>query len=410
MKRFLFLGFVSLILFSLFAITFAQTDYGELVLIDSYSFNPSSVYPGDTVSVNVNLKNRGNAVPVEDVNASISLGSGFEEVTYFDHLDFINYGTTETASFRFKVKESTSPGTYKIPLLVEFLRQTSGSKNSIEFSFPLTVEGISSIDIKNIVVSNYSPHIGDNVTISASVQNIGELEAREVIIELVPASGKFEKVTPKTETSIFLDNILPGDSKNVSFELYLPSEMDPGVFEYALTSSALEANTLDSETVVLSVKDRPNIIVSGVDFSVEGRDGSKVLVGDTFALSVQLDNIGKENAKAVEVLVDTGESIIGSKQAYVGTIDADDSGSAIFDFVATQQTVPGNKQILLTISYIDEFDNKQEMTSSVDLYIHETPPESPVTIIVLLIVVLVLVYLIMRLVLGQLKMRKVKIK
>lgn len=378
-----------------------SSDYGNLFEVDSTVINPSPLYPGDEVTLNIIMKNRGSNTVAENVSAVLGLSNNFVSVINSDSVDFVGPLDTQTFVFKFKLKD-IEPGTYKLPLNLSYERFTGGTSlgsESKEYQVLLNVSGYRSLDITNtrVVASGEAPHVGENILVLADVKNNGSLESRNVVVRLVPETGaSFGDIVPLSETSLKVSNIAPGEQIDVEFSLYLSDALLPGVYNYKLTASDLDSNSVDSENVSIEVKGSPQLILSGVDFSIEGRDDKKLFQGDSFSLSIQVDNIGEEKAQAVEVILSMDEALTGINESFIGTIDPDDSGSAIFDLTILPSIAVGDSPVKISINYLDEFKNKQTFNKEINLFVHARPVSFPFFEVILLIILLVAAYFVLK--------------
>ena len=399
-----------LLLLLLLSNTFALTgaNYGKLISMETTSFNPSTVYPGDIVTLNIDLKNRGASVEVLNLSAKLSPPEFLESIISEQQVIGIGPSDIQTIVFKFKVKENCLPGTYNLPVTLEYDKKGFVERVVEDYNVLLEVKGFRSINIKNIRLDKISPHIGDNLIISASIENNGSLEARNVIVSLTRiGQTSFGDVIPLTETSVHLNNIGVGESKPVSFKLFLSKQLEPDTFNFKIDVNMLDIDSTESEKISFEVKGRPELILSGVDFSIEGRPRDKKLMqNDSFSLSIQLENIGKETAKAVEVKLEVNEGITGMKESYVGNIDADDSGAAIFDLSIQPTAIVGDHKATITVSYIDELNQRKEVSKEVLLYVHAMPPPSPISYLVLIIIILVIAWFVLKQVNRFMSIRK----
>ncbi|MDO8627655.1 MAG: CARDB domain-containing protein, partial [Candidatus Diapherotrites archaeon] len=218
----------------------------------------------------------------------------------------------------------------------------------------------------------------------------------------------FGNIIPVTDTSLKLNNVPVGESKHVSFELFISEKADLGVYNYKINGALLDSIAVETEKISFEVKDKPEVILSGIDFSVQGSTEKKLFQGSNFSFSVQLDNIGKRKAKAAELKLELEDGFVGTKEAFVGNIDADDSSSALFDLTILPSVKPGVHKATVVVTFLDELDQKITLNKSIDLFVNEKPAESPVALLVVLAVVLGLLYLILRLLLRYFYRNKFK--
>jgi len=92
-------------------------------------------------------------------------------------------------------------------------------------------------------------------------------------------------------------------------------------------------------------------------------DPARVHKGEDFTLSVQLENLGAGDAKSVKAK-------IGSRSDFLGTISANDIGSAIFDLHADSD---GTYKMPLEVNYTDKSGNAFNLSDEVTIFVH---PES----------------------------------
>jgi hypothetical protein len=382
-------------------------DYGKILAINATNLNPSTIYPGDTVNLNIDLKNRGAALELTDLTATIKPSGSFELIEGTDSLEGLGPSNIATLVFKFKVKEKVLPGTYQIPLQVEFNRGGLGVQSD-DYNILIEVKGYHSIDIKDLSLSAKAPHIGDNLTVNAKIENNGSLEARNVIVSLSRTDqDSFGDIVPLTETSVHLNNIAKGESKDVEFYLYLSKQLDPATYNFEVSVELLDEDSTETEKVSFEAKGRPDLILGGVDLSIDNRPRDKrLLQGDNFSWSIQLENIGTETAKAVEVHLELDEGIIGVKENFVGNIDEEDSGAAIFDLSVGFMTETGEHPAKAVIKYIDEMDMEKSVSKDVMLYIHPRPPESPIGYLFLLAILGVIAWFVLKQVNRFLSLRK----
>src|SRR3989344_4467751 len=133
---------------------------------------------------------------------------------------------------------------------------------------------------------------------------------------------------------------------------------------------------------------RPRLVFSNIEYSVDnvlGGSDKQIMQGSNFTLSIQLDNIGEEKAKAVEIAADFGRGISGSSKSFLGNIDPDDSGAAVFNLSADYGAKAGEHPGTITVTYEDELGAKKSFTQGYSLYIAEQPPTSPIVYIIILV-------------------------
>ena len=199
--------------------------------------------------------------------------------------------------------------------------------------------------------------------------------------------------------------------KKVSFSMLLGDKVMSDTYVFSLDVNCDDCSKIFSNQFSFLALGRPELVFSSIEYSVEGALGSdkQIMAGSPFTLSIQLDNIGKEKAKGVEVSIDFGKGILGAGKSFLGNIDPDDSGAAVFSLTAASDVNPGPQAGTIAVTYTDELGGKKSFSESYSLFVNHQPPTSPVVYIVILILVLAVLgvlYLIIRFVFRQLAIRK----
>ncbi|MFH1545261.1 MAG: CARDB domain-containing protein [archaeon] len=397
------------------ALVIISSTYGETtnpvysLKSTSYSFTPSTVYPGDKVILALNLENRSASNVLRDANISLDLPNGFTPLKTNELIEgSITPSVTKTVVFEFNVNKNTYPGTYVVSVKLDYAY--GNQKISDVETINLVVETKKKLDIRELKVENLFPHQNEPINISAKIKNLASIEARGVQIELVPiTAADFAGFVLFSDTVVQLDSIKPNDYEEVEFLIQATEDATPKAYAFKLEVSSTDFDEVEPEIISFELKGKPDVIISGIDLSIENRPkDKKLLQGDSFSLSIQLDNIGTDGAKSVKIELDSDEAFTGIKESYVGGIDEDDSSAAIFDLSIPFTAKTGDHELKATISFLDEFGEEVSMNKTIDLYISQRPPESPIGILVLLIIVLVLLYFIIRMLLRYFSMRKVK--
>ncbi len=391
----------------------AACNYYLLDVQSSYTTLPSQVFSGDTLSLNVPLKNNSLTCAAEKVSGSIALNDKyFEAVSLDDAVSQLNAGDTKSVSFTFKVKGTAPPGTYKVPLKLTYANGLSVSEETFELS--LDVLACYSLDVENIVYAPESVYAGESVKLSAGVRNSCSGAARDVSVQLKPVTNSsFDPFIVLSSNVLQVGTILPNSSVPVSFELKPIKDAGPQIYVFKIDANCYGCDRVFSDTVSFEVLAKPELIFSGVDFSNGTRaDAKDFLPGDSFSFSVQLDNIGKKAAKAVKVSLVLDGQIVGSKENFVGNIDPSDSGSSVFDLTVLQSASVGEHKAVIVVGYLDETGQGRELSQDYSFYVSAAPSNlfGWIVLLVLLIVVLVVLFFLVKMVFRQLALQKGKLK
>ncbi|MEM4390234.1 MAG: hypothetical protein QXU92_02940 [Candidatus Diapherotrites archaeon] len=404
MKRF----FLFLFLFVL--CSFSLGAEMRIISISDVSSVPSKIYSGDFVTITFNVKNI-NAIGVSasDVNVFAVFNENFfVPVKSFDSLGVLNSGSSKTSSLSFKVKDETLPGNYRLPILVSYF--VGNTKNSYFVDLNFFVSACNDLKVTDVRLSNSTPHIGDSLVVSAKVSNPCKVSVRNAFVELRPVTNPTLAPFSVSESVVRLGVLGPLSSQDVSFTLGITDKVDAKPYVFTLFASC-DLCVSSSNSFSFLVLGKPELVISNIDYSVENKVGAsdkQVFQGSVLTFSVQLDNIGKEKAKAVEVSVDFKDGVEGISRSFLGNIDVDDSGAAVFTLNVLPTASVGYHNALINVKYLDELNVERSFSTNYSIYVSPQPPTSPVFYIVILLLVLavlVVIYFIVRFVFRQLAIR-----
>jgi len=385
--------------------------YYLLSVGESFSTVPATPFPGDIVSLVVGVENLASTSTAYDVNTYLQLNQQiFENIDVVENLGEIRSRSTKQAAFQFKILDEAIPGLYRIPLRFDYVNGSTVVTDY--FDVNILVNECFELDVDDVSYLPEKVYAGENIVLSGTVLNACSGVARSVSVELNPVTNaSFDPFVLLSSNVVELGNILPRESENFSFVLNPVSNATPQVYVFELSAACLDCAEATTDKASFEVLGRPWVIVSGTDFSIAARKDSKDLQqGDIFSFSVQLDNIGKEKARAVKVFLVTDASFTGSKESFVGNVDPDDSGSAIFDLIVTPNASVGQHNSTIAIEFVDETGLVQSVEESYEFFVSQRPGESPVFLLVLIIVFLVVLYFVLKLVFRQLALRKANLK
>jgi len=341
---------IILTLILLSAIVFSYTTVSEAVQVDEYSVSSDPMYPGDNnVYLQITLVNTKKGT-IEDVDLTMSFGDNFEAIQ--DTYNIAKMGSTErhTAIFKFNVKEGIDPGAYDTTLKVSYKDASGSGYNSFTEKIQLgvaTEQRIEILNLKNTVES------GVYDTISFDLKNVGQLQLSNLEVYL---NLNFSYATPKSD--IYLSNLAPGETKHVEFEVFVDRDVSNGVYPMDILVDA--AQGLTGQTVGILIAGKPLLKVAGVSSA-----NDIIFMGQEFSISVQLENIGTGDARSAVAEIMT-PLIFGNRKAFVGTIDSDDTESAVYDLTSFNL---GYNEVELKITYLDDQYNEYEqmLTATYDI-------------------------------------------
>jgi hypothetical protein len=348
MKRFLFI--ISLLLL----VSFAAEDS---LRIQNQQTIPASIRTGDqNVLVQFDLYHAGQ-VTYSNITITLQLPQQFEPIKITYTLDKLSSGQTATASFRVNVKQNIDPGTYTIPVLISYVDTSGPYQTSTNRQIYISISSTPKLKFIDISFSP-TPHIGKYFDAIFTVNNTGALPASNILAAISVASTAQVTWIPDSQ---IVDYIAASDTGKIIFRGLMSSETAPGAYKGTLNLT-YSNNTL-SNAFYLEVHGTPELKLAG------SQTDKTPYVGDKFTLSVQLEDIGKEKARSAQVTLKDA-SISGTTASFIGTIDPDDTGSAIFDITLSKG---GSYTIPLEITYLDDEGNTYTTSENITIFVYSKP-------------------------------------
>ncbi len=296
-------------------------------------------------------------VTYTDINVTLKLPEQFESIKTTYSVDRILPGQTATVSFRFNVKSTIDPGTYTTPLAIAYT-DTSGPYQTV--SNRNIYLSVSSTPVLKFIDIEFtpSPHIGKEFDTIFTLNNTGALPASNIVatISTLAAAG----ITWIPDSQV-VDYIAPNSPGAIAFKGRVSSETAPGAYPGTIALS-YSGKTL-TNAFILEVHGTPDLRLAG------SQTDKTPYVGEKFTLSVQLEDVGKEKARSVQVKLND-EAIAGTLTSFIGTIDPDDTGSAIFDITLSKS---GSYAVPLEYIYMDDEGNTYTQTENIALFIYTRP-------------------------------------
>lgn len=317
---------------------------------------PAAVQAGDKdVILQFDLYHTGK-VTYDNVTVQLTLPTQFEGIRTSYYIGRITPGQTVSVSFRFDVNSDADPGTYTIPLTIKYT-DISGPYNTItDRQIYLSLSSTPTLRFDDIMFDP-TPHIGESFDLVFRVINTAQIPASNILAAI---SSPTAKITWIPDSQV-VDFIGANSTKDIIFKGLVSSEMLSGA--YAGTVLLNYAGKTISNAFYMEVNGKPDLKLAG------SQTDKTPYTGEKFTLSVQMENIGKEKARSVQVrLID--DSIVGTLASYIGTIEPDDTGSAIFDITLTKS---GTYDIPMEFTYIDDEGNTYARSETITLFIYGRP-------------------------------------
>ncbi|MFH1310947.1 MAG: hypothetical protein ABIH65_00915 [Nanoarchaeota archaeon] len=204
-----------------------------------------------------------------------------------------------------------------------------------------------------IVNVNYvTLYSGEEGKISLEIENNENFDIEDISINLILEDLPFTAIGTSQKD---IDNLDEDDDDSVTFTIKPSTDIIPGDYSIPYLIKYVNADdNLENFTKTGSFGIRVSA-KTDLDFSVETRETA--ILGKEGELSLNIINLGLGEIKSVSVQIfPQGFTLLSVDKIFIGTIDADDSDTATFDVIYTNQ----NPQLSAKISYKD-FDNNDQI-------------------------------------------------
>ena len=184
-----------------------------VLVVDSYKVTPSPITPGQTVKVEMQLRNAGR-IAVKNVDVSIGLedgkfstiGSGAKK-----RVDYIGFGETETVVFELASDTSTEVKVYNIPVTLSFKDERNKEyTDTAKISLVVNAKPEISLTVdKTVFTSKTVPG-----TVSLKVVNKGVVNMKYLTVKLIQTPD-YDVLSPSNEA--YVGNLDSDDFETVDF-------------------------------------------------------------------------------------------------------------------------------------------------------------------------------------------------
>lgn len=334
------------------------------VAITHYQVTPAILLPGDQGTIMITLANTaGTASATEStVQNSVSgtttttttkdmsvlvesvylYGQGVEVLEgNFQQVGALGPGQSMTLTFL--IRAPSQEGMYFPEVWIRIPEGTS-----VQYPIPVNVNSPFGIQKEAVLVlesiAPESANPGDEIPVTLTVRNDGQLLAEDVILRIGNVSNL---VAPKGSDLYHMGLIGSGRSKTADLVLLSDRDTNPGLTQVPVT---LEYHSVDgalhtqASAINLMMKGRGELGLVTVDTSPR-----RVGENQPFDLTIRIENTGTGEAKQVAATIDL--PMTGTKQSFIGKIRPGNDAPAVFLLDGAKS---GTYAYNATISYVDD--------------------------------------------------------
>jgi len=206
------------------------------------------------------------------------------------------------------------------------------------------------VDVAVTDINPSSVGVNEDFTVGILIDNCGELISEDVTFEITKVSPFITIKEP------LIQNIgkmgYANSERFLVYHMRTNNNIKPGdyVINYKLTYGDKSVQYIKEGNIEITV------VAEEAELSIASIKTDPILPvkGDTVELTLRVENYGEGVANSIRVYAN--HSFRGIKESFIGTLNPDEDGPAIFTFIADKS---GEFRIPITISYQDDFGEKQ---------------------------------------------------
>jgi hypothetical protein len=353
---------ISFLLAALPAAVTATTN-NPTITVTGYQVTPEVLLPGEEGIVSIVLENTASSAShtqtsVEnDVGGSTTITETRDTPAIFDSVRLFGNGVVvlegtydhsgalgpgQSMPLTFLIRAPLRSGMYFPEVWVHLEDGTS-------FRYPIPVNVNSTIGIQRqpilILTTSLPDSIqpGDDIPVTLTVQNKGQLLAEDVVIRI----DKGGSITPLGTDLYHLGTVPAGEQKSVALVLASDKKTSTGLISIPVSLQYTEVDgTVRVQNTSLDVPLEGQAELGFVSVDTSPR---RVAEGQAFDLTVRIENTGTGEAKQVAANVDL--PMTGTKEAFIGKIKPGNDAPAIFMLDGGEG---GTYPYTVTITYTDD--------------------------------------------------------
>ncbi len=346
---------------------------------------PKQVTPGETTTLNITLKNLGSeyaaylrAILDPDSKSPIrAVGPSKKYLTRADvaQASYEYFGLVLQAAeimlqYPVYVDENASVGTYSVPLKLIWEDAVRKEQNQTVY-FGITLYGAPALNIASVSTLPSRIYADSEFNLSTKIENTGTYKAKAIEARLT-----FPKEFTGERTA-FIGTLEKDKTSAATYNLKVSKDAASKAYDFSLQTSYLDENGVrkiieKKFEVYVSERGEVDLEIAGVTTSP-----TKLYPGKDFTLSVQVENVGKQDAKAVKVQLAAMKEFTGERTSFLGSLKQDDTSTAIFDLTVAKDAELGSYDVEMQISYLDELGMEHFEKKHFGLAVAEAPKTVP---------------------------------
>ncbi len=205
-----------------------------------------------------------------------------------------------------------------------------------------------SVEVSDITPSSVG--IDESFTVEVQVESCDSKTPENVSLELFNPSSD---ILVKEDPTIYIGKLGYANSKrSVVYHMQTTDNARKGEYQMKLIargkSDSFTITTTSNFTITVNADPAKLNIASAKIDPIIPREG------DTVELTLRIENFGKGDANSIKVELE--HPFEGGKEAFMGTLESDEDGPAVFTFIANKK---GEFEFPVKINYEDDFGSHQ---------------------------------------------------
>lgn len=338
------------------------------VMITNYTVSPAVMMPGDTGTLSFTLQSTDQNAQ-EKQSAGVATGVGFTSTTstaipvYIRNIHAEGNGITiltgdfdrvgdlgpgQTLPITILIRAPDKEGMYFPELWID-TGTGIGDGTSTRYPIPVNVNTRISLqkkpDLSLLKTTPGSVVPGNDFSATIELKNDGVGRADDIFLAV---NTTLTSISLKSPANYHLDHLDPGE--NATFDLAFSSDKDaalglasvPIAIDYANADGARNKLT---EHIGIPVKGSATIAIKSLTIDPVRPDPGKEIT-----LTLRVENTGTDRATSVKAILTTPLS--GTKESFIGSIDKDSDGPAIF---YVQSATGGEIPVSVNLTWDDDY-------------------------------------------------------
>jgi len=348
------------------------------LVIESFASEPPLPLPGEPFTLTLTLHNAGsgaarhilltNGVP----SVYAPLGSG--NVTAVGN---IGWQETTQVTLRLVADQATKPGLHTHPVTLDYDNWAgdhfqSAQNIAIELGKP-SVEQPAASPLVVLKTYHVEPEVlvpGQPFDLTLDVANVGGGSARQVILTLGGQSNNSQSssIAPLGTGNVkYLGTLAPAATGQVSSRFIVDGGASAGVYVMTIGFGYIgpdDTQLSRAEQISLVVKVTPQLELNFY------RPLGQPLVGEPFALPIEIFNIGRTRLNSTNAEIVSSDLQVLSQPVYIGPLDAGTSN--VLDGKAVAKS-PGVQHFVVRVHYLDDFNQAQVYDQKMTVVVEAAP-------------------------------------